>query len=368
MRNFENILRKGHHISIVIRKNVNYRNKTTGFECIEFTHRASTRLDLEDIDITTKFLNKDFKAPLLIGSMTGGFKGSEKINRELARAASTLGIGMGVGSQRVAIENPNVRHTFSIVREEAPDIFVMANLGASQLAEYGVEGAKEVIDMINADALAVHFNPVHEAVQVGGTPVFSKYYEVLSDVVKEVGVPVIVKEVGFGMSMEDAKLFEKLGVSALQIDGAGGTSWAAVEYYRALLKKEREKAAIAKCFWDWGIPTAISLLEVTNTTSLPVIAGGGIRSGIDVAKSISIGASLAAIARPVLITLIKGGVDGVVKYMNRIINELKVVMLAVEARNLNELKNVPIIVSGWVRDWLSIRGINVEKYARRRVT
>lgn len=357
--------RKSEHVDIVINKDVNFKTKTTGFECIEFVHRGATRLKMDDVDLSTTFLGKYFKAPLLIGCMTGGYEGAEKINRELARVAQKLGIGMCVGSQRAALRHPELAYTFSVVREEAPDIFVMGNLGASQLKEYGINGIRKAVEMIKADAIAIHFNPVQEAVQVEGTPDFSEWFSVLSDISKDVGIPIIAKEIGFGFSYEDAILLKKAGVSGIEIDGAGGTSWAAVEYYRAEIVNDKQKMELAKLYWDWGIPTAVSLCEVVSHVDLPVIAGGGIRNGVEIAKAISLGASLAAIARPVLKELLQNGTEGVIELINRYMLELKTTMFLVEARNISQLQRKPLIIKDWLKMWLESRGINTMNWSLR---
>jgi len=357
--------RKSEHVDIVLNKDVNFKFKTTGFECVEFIHRGTTRLKLDNIDTSITFLNKQFQAPLLIGCMTGGYEGAEKINRELARVAQKLGIGLCVGSQRAALKHPELSYTFSIVREEAPDIFIMGNLGAAQLKEYGVNGIRKAAEMIKADAIAIHFNPAQEAVQVDGTPDFSEWFNILSDVSKEVGIPIIAKEVGFGFSYEDAILLKKAGVSGIEIDGAGGTSWAAVEYYRAELVNDKQKMELAKLFWDWGIPTAASLCEVVSHVDLPIIAGGGIRNGIEIAKAISLGATLTAIARPILKTLIENGVDSVIQLINKYILELKTLMFLVEAENIPQLKRKPLIIKDWLKTWLEARGINTTYWSLR---
>jgi isopentenyl-diphosphate delta-isomerase len=357
--------RKSEHVDIVLNKDVNFKFKTTGFECIEFIHRGTTRLKLDNIDTSITFLNKHFQAPLLIGCMTGGYEGAEKINRELARVAQKLGIGLCVGSQRAALKHPELSYTFSVVREEAPDIFIMGNLGAAQLKEYGINGIRKAVEMIKADAIAIHFNPAQEAVQVDGTPDFSEWFNILSDISKEVGIPIIAKEVGFGFSYEDAILLKKAGVSGIEIDGAGGTSWAAVEYYRAELADDKQKMELAKLFWDWGIPTAASLCEVASHVDLPIIAGGGIRNGVEIAKAISLGATLVAIARPILKTLIENGEGSVIQLVNKYILELKTLMFLVEAENIPQLKRKPLIIKDWLKTWLEARGIDTAYWSSR---
>ncbi|MGB9729913.1 MAG: type 2 isopentenyl-diphosphate Delta-isomerase [Thermoprotei archaeon] len=357
--------RKSEHVDIVVNKDVNFKTKTTGFECVEFVHRGATRLKMDEVDTSTTFLGRYFKAPLLIGCMTGGFEEAEKINRGLARIAQRLGIGMCVGSQRAALRHPELAYTFSVVREEAPDVFVMGNLGAAQLKEYGINGIRKAIEMIKADAIAIHFNPVQEAVQVEGTPDFSEWFDVLSDISKDINIPIIAKEIGFGFSYEDAILLKKAGARGIEIDGAGGTSWAAVEYYRAEIANDKQKMELAKLFWDWGIPTAASLCEVLSHVDLPVIVGGGIRNGIEMAKALSLGASLVAIARPILKELIQNGIENAIELINNHILGLKTTMFLVEAKNILQLQRKPLIIKDWLKIWLESRGINTMRWSLR---
>ena len=338
---------------------------STGFENVRLIHRATTRLNLKDLDLSTVLFKKRLSAPIIIGCMTGGFKGAEKINGLLARLAAELGIGMCVGSQRAALVNSDLASTFSIAREVGGDIFIMGNLGASQLKLFGVEGVKKAIEMIDADALAIHFNPVHEAVQINGTVDFSEWSPYLKNVTSNIDVPIVAKEIGYGFSKKDVEILESVGVSGLEVDGAGGTSWSAIEYYRALRHGDDLKASLAKAFWDWGIPTVIALLETVTNTRLPVIVGGGIRSGIDIAKSLALGAQCVAIARPILKTLIKDGYEAAKRLLLNYIEELKIAMFAVEAEKIEDLRIRPIVITGWVKEWLELRGINVTKLARR---
>lgn len=358
--------RKIDHLRICLNKNVSFIGKSTGFNDVEFIHNALPEIDFDEISLETSLLGYKLNAPIIISAMTGGSRVAMKINEVLARAAEKLGIGMGVGSQRVALENPSLSSTFSIVREVAPNAFLIANLGAAQFSlGFGVEEARKAIEMIDANALAVHLNPLQEAVQCEGEPKFRGVLSKLNELVAELDVPLIVKETGAGISREVAVLLEKIGVKCVDIGGAGGTSWAAVEYFRALESNNDLYASIAKLFWDWGIPTAISVCEVSCATGLEIIATGGVRSGLDVAKAIALGASSAGIALPLLRPAYERGVEGVLDFLNKVILELRTVMFLVGAKSISDLKRVPLIIGGFTAEWLKLRGIKLEKYARR---
>jgi len=359
--------RKKSHVEICLFKNVNFVSKTAGFNDIELIHRALPELNLNDIDLEVEFFGFRFKAPIIISAMTGGTSLSIKINKALAAAAKELGLGMGVGSQRAAIENPSLEYTFRVVREIAPEIFLIANLGGAQLSlGYDVEEAKRAVEMINANALAIHLNPLQEAVQPEGEPVFKDVLAKISRIASLLDVPLIIKETGAGISMEVAQALREAGIKCIDVGGAGGTSWAAVEYYRSLEAGNEIKSSLAKLLWDWGIPTAISICEVKHAApDIEVIATGGIRSGLDAAKAIALGASMVGIALPVLRIAYNYGVDGLIKYLRKIIDELKTVMFLVGARSVVELKETPLIITGFTAKWLELRGIDIKRYARR---
>lgn len=358
--------RKLSHLEICLKKHVSFRNISTGFDDIFLIHNSLPEFDLEDIDLQVEFFGHKFNAPIIISAMTGGSELSYKVNRALALAAERLGIGMGVGSQRIALERPELSYTFSIVRESAPNIFVMGNIGAAQFSlKYGLDEAFKAVEMVDADALAVHLNPLQEAVQPEGEPFYDGVLEKLKLLSSSLKLPIIAKETGSGISGEVAAKLEKVGISGVDVGGAGGTSWAAVEYYRSLEAGDLSHASLAELFWDWGIPTAISICEVSFHTNLPIIATGGVRSGIDIAKALALGASLAGIALPLLKPAVENGVKGVLSYLERLINELKVAMFLVGARRIADLKRIPLIIGGFTGNWLKLRGISLEEYARR---
>jgi isopentenyl-diphosphate delta-isomerase len=349
--------RKKEHIEISLEKDVQSR-VTNGFEDIILVHRALPEIDKDDIDLTTDFFGKKIYAPIIIAGMTGGHRKAIKINKNLALAAQELNIPMGVGSQRAAIEDESLSNTYSIAREVAPDIFLIANLGAVQFSEgYGVEEARAAIKMIDANALAIHLNPLQEVIMSEGDINFKGCIEKLKDL-KKLDVPLIAKETGAGIAREEAKKLEEIGFSALDVSGVGGTSFSAVEYYR-------RKSSLGKTFWNWGIPTAISTIECVESTNLKIISTGGIRDGIQIAKALALGASACGIALPLLHRAEKSA-EEVVREISRMISELKTAMFLVGANSIDDLRKCDVIITGKTREWIEARGIDYKKFANRR--
>ncbi|NLU05009.1 MAG: type 2 isopentenyl-diphosphate Delta-isomerase [Methanothermobacter sp.] len=344
--------RKLEHLILCASCDVEYRKKT-GFEDIEIVHRAIPEINKEKIDISLDFLGRELSSPVMISAITGGHPASMKINRELARAAEKLGIALGLGSQRAGVEHPELEGTYTIAREEAPSAMLIGNIGSSH-----IEYAERAVEMIDADALAVHLNPLQESIQPGGDVDSSGALESISAIVESVDVPVMVKETVAGICSEDAIELESCGVSAIDVAGAGGTSWAAVETYRA------DDRYLGELFWDWGIPTAASTVEVVESVSIPVIASGGIRSGIDAAKAISLGAEMVGIALPVL-EAAGHGYREVIKVIEGFNEALRTAMYLAGAETLDDLKKSPVIITGHTGEWLNQRGFETKKYARR---
>ncbi|MEL6223205.1 MAG: type 2 isopentenyl-diphosphate Delta-isomerase [Cyanobacteria bacterium J06626_14] len=290
--------RKADHIRICLDEDVQFRQTSTGFDRYRFTHCCLPELDWDDVQLATTFLGKSLRSPLLISSMTGGTEQARQINYRLAAAAQHYGIAMGVGSQRVAVENPDVVSTFD-VRAIAPDILLLANLGAVQLNySYGLDECRKAVDWLQADALVLHINPLQECVQSRGDTNFRGLINKIEALCKEISVPVIAKEVGNGISGAMAKRLLDAGVSAIDVAGAGGTSWAKVEGERAEDVKQRR---LGQTFGNWGIPTADCILQTRQVSSqVPLIASGGLRNGLDAATAIALGADLAGMAYPFL--------------------------------------------------------------------
>jgi isopentenyl-diphosphate delta-isomerase len=286
--------RKDDHLRIALEEDVSFEAVTTGLERLRFVHRALPELNLEDVDPSTEFLGHRLSCPLMVASMTGGTAASGRLNRILAELAQEFGIPMGLGSTRVLLEEPAAIETFQ-VRSYAPDIPLFANLGAVQLNYgYGVDACSKLVNVLDADGLYLHLNPLQEALQPEGDTKFAGLLTRIEDLCRELAVPVIVKEVGWGLSGTVAKQLIDAGVSALDVAGAGGTSWSQVERHRS---RRPEDIEVAASFRDWGIPTAESIRQVRAVSgSIPLVGSGGIRTGIDAAKCLALGADVASFA------------------------------------------------------------------------
>ena len=259
----------------------------------------------------------------MIASITGGHPDTIPVNAALAAAAEELGVGIGVGSQRAAIDDPAQEESFRVVRDKAPNAFVYGNIGAAQIREYGVEGIEKLVEMIDADALAIHLNFLQEAIQPEGDKDATGCLDIIREICSALSTPIIVKETGAGISREDALLLQKAGVSAIDVGGVGGTSWAGVEVYRARGSGDSTSEHLGELFWDFGIPTVASIIE--SKVSLPIIATGGVRTGLDIAKSLALGASAASAALPFVGSALEGK-ESVVSTLSRMLKELKTAM------------------------------------------
>lgn len=334
--------RKVDHIRINLEENVSFPRLTTGLERYRFVHRALPELNLSEISIRTTLFGKELAAPLLISSMTGGAALAMNINENLAIAAQETGIAMGLGSQRAAIEDASLAITYQ-VRRFAPDILLFANVGAVQFNYgYGVEQCQRAIDMVEADALILHFNVLQEAVQPEGDTNFRGLLKKVEEVCRKVSVPVIAKEVGWGFSEADVLLLANAGVAAIDVAGSGGTSWSEVEYHRA---PTAFHARVARSFADWGIPTAEAIQYARKAApQVPVIASGGLRDGIDVAKSIALGAILGGLAGPFLKAASQSP-EAVIELTRELKTQLRIAMLCSGVSDLTTLSQTPLIKS-----------------------
>ncbi len=332
--------RKADHIRINLEEDVQFRGVTTGLEKLYFMHRALPERNLTEIDITSALFGKQLTAPLLISSMTGGTTKAGTLNLILAEAAQEAGIAMGLGSQRAAIEDPVLAASYR-VRDVAPDILLFANVGAVQLNYgYGLAACQRAVDMVQADALILHLNVLQEAVQPEGDDDFSALLPKIEAICRALPVPVIAKEVGWGIAAEDARLLREVGIAAIDVAGAGGTSWSEVEMYRAPTPRH---ARVAGAFIDWGIPTADSLRYCqTAAPDLPIIASGGLKTGIDVAKCLALGASLGGLAGEFLKAADQNGTQGVLDLIGALNEELSIAMLCAGAADLKQLKNTKL--------------------------
>lgn len=332
--------RKVDHIRINLEKNVQFPRLTTGLERYRFIHQALPEHDLAEVDIQIELFGKTLSAPIVISSMTGGTDLAYKINQNLAEAAQTHGVAMGLGSQRAAIENPDLAYSYQ-VRNVAPDILLFANLGAVQLNyRYGWEQCQRAVDMLEADALILHFNVLQEAVQPEGDTNFAGLLGKVEAVCKKVSVPVIAKEVGWGFSEQNSRDLANAGVAAIDVAGAGGTSWSEVEYHRAPTEFH---ARVAASFADWGIPTAEAVqYAVSGAPELKIIASGGLRDGIDIAKCIALGATAGGMAGPFL-KAANQSTQAVSQLIREIASQLRIAMLCSGAKTILELQTTPLL-------------------------
>ncbi len=326
--------RKSDHIKINLEQDIQSA-LTSGLENFRFIHEALPELDLNQIDMTLNLFGKKLNVPILISSMTGGTKEAGKINQRLAEAAQECRIAMGVGSQRAALEHPDQSSTFSITRKVAPDILLFANLGAVQLNYgYGIDECRKAVDMIQADALILHLNPLQEAVQDAGDTNFAGLAGKLEIISKKLEIPVIVKEVGWGISERTAKLLSNCGITAIDVAGAGGTSWSQVEMHRAPDEFTRQLAAT---FVGWGIPTAESILNVKKAVpDMTIFASGGLKDGLDIAKCVALGATLGGMAGQFLKSAAIS-TDNVVEMTKLTKRQIEVTMFATGIGKLEDL-------------------------------
>lgn len=332
--------RKDDHISINLEREVSARG-ASGFDRFRFLHNALPELDPRTVDLSTEFLGHRLRAPILVSSMTGGCARGGEINRRLAQAAQELGCAMGVGSQRAMLEEPALADSYDI-RDVAPDIPLFANLGAVQL-NYGLgpDDCRRAVDAIAADALILHLNPVQEALQPEGDRDFSALLGKIERVCAALPVPVIVKEVGFGISDRVAAKLWEVGVAAIDVSGSGGTSWSAVEHFRADTALARR---LSRTFVDWGIPTAAALRLVRDLLpAAPLIASGGLQTGLDAAKAIRLGADLAGYAGPLLRAAAQGE-DETVFALRAIVEELRLAMFLCGAGSIEALRRADVLV------------------------
>ena len=327
----------------------------SGLGDVHLIHQAAPELALEEIDLSVAFMGKKLQTPLIINAMTGGNPEVLTINRALARIARTQGMAMAVGSQMAALEDPTVVNTYQVVREENPNGVILANIGALTAPELAVQA----VEMIYADGLQVHLNVPQELAMVEGDRNFRGLLANLQQIVESVSVPVIVKEVGFGLSTETIVRLYETGVRWVDLGGQGGTNFIAIE-------SQRGRNLFSPSLEGWGIPTAISLLETLGTgLPLQIIATGGIRSALDIARVLALGAGLAGMAGPILRMLLQESPEATQQALEQIKCELRCIFLMCGARNVKELQQKPVVVLGRTREWLEQRGIDTSSYARR---
>lgn len=338
--------RKADHIRISLEEDVDFLQLTTGFERFHFVHEALPEIDLADVDTSITVFGKRLSAPILVSSMTGGTERAGTINRRLAEATQACGLAMGVGSQRSALEEPETAASFR-VREYAPDALIFANLGAVQLNYgYGLDHCRRAVDMLQADALILHLNPLQEVVQAEGDTNWRDLLPKIAAICRALPVPVIAKEVGWGISPRTARRLIEAGISAIDVAGAGGTSWSQVEMHRAPTERLRRLAA---AFRDWGTPTATSLAWVRqvraemNVPGLPIFASGGMRSGQEIAKAVALGADLVGLASPFLKRVMES-TEAVVEEMEILEAEMRIAMFCAGVADVAALRRPGVLM------------------------
>ncbi len=339
--------RKKDHLALCSGPNVAFREKTTGFEDVRLIHDALPEMHADEVDSTTTLLGKTLKAPFIVAAMTGGTDRASKVNKEIARAAEEMGLGFGVGSQRAMFERPETTWTFE-VRDVAPNLLLLGNLGVQQAATMSAQQIHDLTGKIGADALCIHLNPAMEIVQPGGDRDFRNGLETLARLVEELSIPVVAKETGCGLSRAVAKRIYETGVRTVDVSGAGGTSWVAVEAHRAI---DEDEKALANELWDWGIPTAASVAQCSGL-GLDVIATGGLQNGSDVTRALALGATAGGIAAAVLKAHKAGGYEGALKFLRQVTQSVRAQMLLTGCRTVAELRTVPKIVTGELAHWM----------------
>lgn len=337
--------RKKDGIHIPLTKNVQARYGTNYLDYVKLIHNALPEIDYDDINLSIKFLKHNFDAPLIIDSMTGGTLEAEKINSKLGKLAEKYGFAMGLGSQRAGLKTKSLAKTYNIARKSAPSAFLIANIGGAQLSE-GLEESQieKILDMINANALVIHLNPLQELIQPEGEPRYRGVLDKIKNISKTFKIPIIVKEVGSGISKEVAIKLEKAGIDAINIAGSGGTSWAGIEKIRAEQVNNNLKTHLGELFWDWGIPTAVSLIEVKRSVKIPIIASGGIRNGLEIAKCLVLGAEMCAMAYPFL-KAASQSTENLFEFADRTLSELKSTMFLTGTMRIPELSKLRYILT-----------------------
>src|SRR5450432_1636076 len=340
--------RKTDHLDLATSGDVGFKRTTTLFECVRLIHDALPDLDLDSVDLSCTVLGKTLRAPILIAGMTGGAARAERINLELAAIAEERGYAFGLGSQRAMLKRPETKSSYA-VRRVAPNALLLGNLGVVQASKMGSAEIQDLVGAVGADALCVHLNPAMEIVQEEGDRDFRGGLDTLARLVSELGLPVIAKETGCGLSHAVALKLRRVGVEHVDVSGAGGTSWVAVETQRA----QAEKKALGQAFWEWGVPTAASVAWVHSHGFETVFATGGMQSGLDIATAIALGASAGGIARSALQALERGGPSGARQFFAGIEAELRAALLLTGSANLAALRHASRVITGELKDWLS---------------
>lgn len=339
--------RKTDHLTLCAKSDVSFHEKTTLLECVELDYKCLPELSMHDVNLSTEFLGKKFSFPYMVSAITGGAQAGKKVNLDIATACQETGIGMGLGSMRAMLKQPSLAETYYI-RDAAPDIFLAGNIGATQLKEYSPEQINEALLAVQADALAIHLNAAQEAVQPEGDPDFSGLIAKVTEYAEKIAVPVYVKEVGHGISYGVSFALKNTNIKAIDVQGAGGTSWTRVDSLR-------HKKGFGKAFWEFGIPTAVTIMDTKSAlsqTNKKIIASGGIRNGLDAIKAIVLGADMTASALPVLKAQQKNGAKGVIDFLNETKKEMEIASFLCGCKDIAELRQEKPIILGKLREWM----------------
>ncbi len=344
--------RKADHLTLCAEEDVGFRQRSTLLECVRLVHDALPDLATTDLDTSVTLFGKKLRAPIVIASMTGGTEEAGRVNRELAAIAEERGYGFGLGSQRAMHVRTGTRETYR-VRQQAPSTLLLGNVGVVQARAMTTSEVRVLLDEVGADALCVHLNPAMELVQPGGDRDFRQGVVTIGRLVADLGLPVIVKETGCGLSPKVGQRLRDVGVKHLDVSGAGGTSWVGVETRRAEAAGDAGARALGEALWDWGVPTAASVALLAPMGFETIVATGGIGTGLDVARAIALGATAAGIARPVLRAFASGGRAGAIAYLEGVENELRAAMLLTGSADVGALRRTPRVIVGELGQWLS---------------
>jgi isopentenyl-diphosphate delta-isomerase len=338
--------RKSEHLALCASGDVEFRSKGTLLDQVHLVHQAIPERHYDELDLSTPLLGKVLKAPVVISAMTGGTDEAQAINRDLARAAETLGLGFGLGSQRAMLVRPETTRTFQ-VREHAPTALILGNLGIVQAQRMTTREIQALCQTVGADALCVHLATGMELVQPGGDRDFRGGLETLRRLHGELGIPIVVKETGCGLSRQVGQMVKQIGITAVDVSGAGGTSWVGVETHRA----QGVAKAVGDALWDWGVPTGASV-GLLGDLGLQIIATGGLRTGLDVAAALALGARAGGLAAPVLKAWKAGGYEGTIEFLSGVIETVKAVTLLTGCQSPSELARAPKVLGGALKAWL----------------
>jgi isopentenyl-diphosphate delta-isomerase len=346
----EIVNRKLSHFDLCANQDVEFRGKTTLFEDVELVHQPLLETRFEDIDLSVVALGKRLSHPLIITGMTGGAEEVARFNREIAALADRMGIGFGVGSQRVALRHPEMKKTFQ-VRDVAPNVLLLGNIGVAQAREMSSREVARLAEDIGADAMCLHLNAAMEIIQENGDHDFRGSIDAVRRLVDESPLPIVVKETGCGFSRESGMKLRAAGVEWIDVSGAGGTSWVGVETIR-----NRAMRHLGEAFWDWGVPTAASVCEL-RSLDLNLIASGGVRTGLQAAKSLALGAKVVGVALPVLRAYVSGGIPGVEAFLKAFCDELRVALMLCGCARVEDLTPDHAVIGGRLLEWVEQRGL-----------